>query len=175
MVKLTRSDGEEVAMANYNTSKYRGVYYNSPSERWIVQMERLNHYPCFTSERDAAIYAEYHYRSLYDDCPNFPNLSDAELSSEYEKVLKQRDTEQAMIRSHSKQGLKKMKNTASQYVGVGKKDGNRWGARIQYHGKQIHIASFSISKYNDAELLAAKAYDKKALELFGENARLNFP
>jgi hypothetical protein len=89
--------------------------------------------------------------------------------------LKRRDVEQARIRSHSKQGLKKNRSSASQYVGVVKKNGTRWAARIQYRGKQIHIASFTTSKYEDAELLAAKAYDKKALELFGENARLNFP
>jgi hypothetical protein len=90
-------------------------------------------------------------------------------------MLEQRDVDLAKIRSHSKQGLKKMKSSASQYVGVVKKDGNRWAAKIQYRGKQIHVASFSTSKYSDAELLAAKAYDMKAFELYGENAKLNFP
>jgi len=69
-----------------------------------------------------------------------------------------------------------MKSSASQYVGIVKTDkGSRWVARIQYRGKLFRIASFSVNKYNDAEILAAQAYDKKALELYGENARLNFP
>jgi len=163
-------------MANYNTSKYRGIYYNSPSNRWIVEIERLNHYPNFLFERDAAIFAEYHYRSLHNDRPNFPDLSDKELFCEYDKVMKQRDLDQATLRSHSKQGLKKIKSSASQYVGVVKTDNaSRWVARIQYRGKQFHITSFSVNKHKDAEILAAQAYDKKALELYGENARLNFP
>ena len=157
------------------TSKYKGVYYSSPADRWVVQLERYDHYPSFMLERDAAIYAEYHYRLLYDDSPNFPELSDEELAAEYESTLSRRDVEQAEMRSHSKQGLKKIKHTASKYIGVVKKDGNRWAARIQYRGKQIQVASFSIHKYSDAEILAAKAYDQKALELYGDKARLNFP
>ena len=42
-------------------------------------------------------------------------------------------------------------------------------ARIQYNGKTIHIGVF------DSEVEAAQAYDRKAVELFGEFAYLNFP
>jgi hypothetical protein len=81
---------------------------------------------------------------------------------------------QAKLRSTSKQGLKKTHSSSSKYVGVIKKDGTRWMARIQHQGKSIYIASFSILKYPDAEIRAAKAYDEKALELYGGGARLNF-
>ncbi len=46
---------------------------------------------------------------------------------------------------------------------------NRWVARIQYHGKTYHLGSFV------DEIEAAKARDRKAYELFGEMAYLNFP
>lgn len=60
------------------------------------------------------------------------------------------------------------KKYSSIYIGVCEKKG-RWQASITYKGKTVYIGTFLI------EIDAAKAYDKKALELFGENAHLNFP
>jgi len=47
--------------------------------------------------------------------------------------------------------------------------GNRWCAQIEYHGEKIIIGVF------DDPVEAAKARDRKAAELFGEYAWLNFP
>jgi hypothetical protein len=55
----------------------------------------------------------------------------------------------------------------SQYKGV-RKDRNRWKASIKHNYKEIHIGSFG------SEIDAAKAYDNKAKELFGEFSCLNF-
>ena len=66
--------------------------------------------------------------------------------------------------------LKRKSNNTSGYTGVvWIKRINRWGARIETNGKQIYIC---VSK-NPVD--AARAYDNKARELFGEFARLNFP
>jgi len=46
---------------------------------------------------------------------------------------------------------------------------NKWRSYIQYNNKTMGIG------YHDSAEEAARAYDKKAKELFGEFARLNFP
>jgi hypothetical protein len=64
---------------------------------------------------------------------------------------------------------KKSGNCSSRYKGVSwQKSSGRWKAIIVYRGKWIFIGYF------DDEVLAAKAYDAKAQELFGEYAALNF-
>jgi hypothetical protein len=62
------------------------------------------------------------------------------------------------------------RNNKSGYKGVcwSKRDSN-WRAHIKYSGKTKNIGSFTCL------IKAAKAYDKKAKELFGEFAYLNFP
>jgi len=61
-------------------------------------------------------------------------------------------------------------NGKSKYKGVcWSKRHKKFRARITYNRKSYHLGLF------DSEIDAAKAYDKKALELFGEFAYLNFP
>ena len=45
----------------------------------------------------------------------------------------------------------------------------KWRAEIWFKGTHMHIGHFT------DEIEAARAYDRKAVELFGEFARLNFP
>lgn len=62
------------------------------------------------------------------------------------------------------------KPTTSIYKGVGWRKGvKKWRAYITFNGKHISLGYFSNEKG------AAKAYDRKALQLFREFARLNFP
>jgi hypothetical protein len=65
---------------------------------------------------------------------------------------------------------KKIKKYASIYKGVcyNKKYKKNWYARIFKNGECQYLGSFT------NEIEAAKAYDKKAIELFGEFAKLNF-
>lgn len=65
---------------------------------------------------------------------------------------------------------KRRKDNTTGYKGVGfLKNVGKYRARIRFNNKQIHIGHF------DCPIKAAKAYDKKAKELHGEFARLNFP
>lgn len=62
------------------------------------------------------------------------------------------------------------KNKKSRYKGVSlKSDGKKWSSTITFNGRTKTIGSFILEED------AAKAYDKKAKELFGEFAFLNFP
>jgi hypothetical protein len=61
-------------------------------------------------------------------------------------------------------------NSSSQYKGVNLAKGRKkWRAQIFCNGRKIHLGYF----YDEKE--AAKAYDSKAKELFGEYATTNLP
>ena len=63
----------------------------------------------------------------------------------------------------------KQKNTSSIYKGVTySKKNKKWEARIRINGKNKFIGYFK----NEED--AGRAYDEKALQLFGDYAKLNF-
>jgi hypothetical protein len=65
---------------------------------------------------------------------------------------------------------RKRMGTSSRFRGVSyNKRAKKWYAAIDFGGKPVYIGHF------DDEVEAARAYDRKAVELFGEFARLNFP
>jgi len=66
------------------------------------------------------------------------------------------------------QSNKRSRRGSSCYVGVSR-FGDKWKAEIACHGKQHYLGLF------DDEVEAAKARDRKAWELLGEFAYLNFP
>ena len=69
----------------------------------------------------------------------------------------------------NQQNRSKLKNTTSVYKGVSfHKASNKWQAHICHNGLQIHLGLFT------DEVEAAHAYDRKASELFGVFAVLNF-
>ena len=58
----------------------------------------------------------------------------------------------------------------NQYKGIyWNKQAKKWHSRIGVNNKRIHLG------YYDSEIKAVKAYDAKALELFGKFAHINFP
>ncbi|MED2034187.1 AP2/ERF family transcription factor [Bacillus thuringiensis] len=59
--------------------------------------------------------------------------------------------------------------TSSNYRGVSKRERGVWTSKIFKDGKNYYLGSFQ------TEIDAAEAYDKKAIELFGDKAILNFP
>jgi hypothetical protein len=70
--------------------------------------------------------------------------------------------------SENNMNRKPYKSKYSIYKGICfKKSSNRWFANIRINSRLKHIGYF------DTELEAAKAYNAKALELFGEFAHLN--
>lgn len=64
---------------------------------------------------------------------------------------------------------RKNKDASSKYKGVTLvRKTNHWIAGLNYEGKRVYIGYFAIEED------AARAYDQKARELFGEFARTNF-
>jgi len=64
----------------------------------------------------------------------------------------------------------KQPGTTSIYKGVSyDRESNQWAARIQFRKENLYLGRF------DTEIEAARAYDRKAVELMGECAWLNFP
>ena len=61
-------------------------------------------------------------------------------------------------------------DSASRFKGVRRcQRTGRWYARLCFRGQRIWLCYF------DTEVEAARAYDRQAVEIFGEFARLNFP
>jgi hypothetical protein len=72
--------------------------------------------------------------------------------------------------SQNSQNSKRPSHNTSGYKGAcWSKGSNKWQAYIKLNGKCIHLGYFTCL------LKAARAYDLKAKELFGNFARLNFP
>lgn len=90
------------------------------------------------------------------------------------RVLKltgqKRTEEQKRKQSSIIQGRRQSISKTSGYIGVSfKKRDNIWVAQIQFRNKKIWIGQY------DSEIEAALAYDKKAIDLYGDTAKTNFP
>jgi len=72
--------------------------------------------------------------------------------------------------AQNQQNSTKRAHCSSKFKGVAlSKNQKKWTARICINGKKIWIGRYR------SEFEAAEAYDKKAVELFGEFANINFP
>ena len=166
------------------TSQYVGVCYCQQAnlrKNWRAYITRygkrykLGH---FYTEEEAAIAYDEKAIELYGEeaTLNFPNITMEELSEKMAVIKVQNEAaiaakaETATNIARSVQGKVIRKSKSSQYAGVTfNKRNKKWRAGICYLKKGYFLGNF------DSEEAAARAYDKKALELYGENAKLNFP
>jgi hypothetical protein len=131
------------------TSKYKGVHWNSASELWKVKIQSDGKYKGlgrFTNEIAAANCYNY-FAKLYHG--EFALLNNVPFM-EKEEWMK----------------FKKEKNKSSLYRGVSKYEG-KWVAQLWHDGKSYNLGTFA------DEYEAAKAYNRKAIELKGEKAVIN--
>ena len=162
------------------TSKYVGVCYDKfkKSKVWVAciwhqnKPYKLGSY--YTEEQAARVYDEKAIE-LYGEAAklNFPNITVDELAKIMENAKNVESASRIDAAKRLQNRVRNYKSTkTSKYLGIYANKTNRykkWTVRIYYNRKQYLLGSV------ETEEDAARAYDKKALELYGENAKLNFP
>jgi hypothetical protein len=150
-----------------NSSGNRGVYQNKAGQwcvSFVINGTRPNY--CFDSKESAQCVAQWiihnllldrEVNSIYDTYGEFP--------SEYsEKAM----NDLYVFRTKTLRGIRK--DSSMEFRGVIPQAYGKYMAQLQVNKKRVIIGRYTTPES------AAIAYDKKALELLGENkARLNFP
>jgi hypothetical protein len=173
---INRQEYFHFVRRNYKkSSKYGRVYFDSDNKRWGVRVVKGKGYfgGRYESEFDAAIVADFLSIQLYGAIAqrNFPDISIEELYNKYHELEIKYGFTPKEKQAKTVQGVSyRAGNKSSKYVGVYRnKRKNRWEAEIRYLKRRYWLG------LHDAEEDAARAYDKKAIELYGIGARLNFP
>ena len=144
------------AKGRYFTSKYRdinyidasyGPYGHSPSQRKCTRLHRL----IMDVFSDDLVVDHIDGDGLNNLRSNLRTCSNAE------------NSRNSRITLNSKSGFKGVNCAKSNFSKL------PWRARIKYNYKEIQLGTYATKEE------AARAYDRKALELFGEFAKLNFP
>jgi len=140
-------------------SQYRGVSWDKCIGSWRCKVS-YTHVGYFDIEEEAA--------SAYDEAAIslFNNINPAKLNFPIEEYLGK--TKLSVFTSKRETPVR---NTLSSlFRGVSwDKVKQRWRAKIKVAGKTQYLGTF------ESELEAARRYDKKAIEIHGINATVNFP
>lgn len=140
------------------TSKYKGVSWNKHTNRWRVKITHKDNSCVWIGQSflDEVEAAKLYDAAAYLVYKEFAFLNFGKPTSQYLKKA-ERLINSVLNRTY-----------ASKYRGVSLEEG-RWRATIHFKGEKIALGKYGV------EVDAAKAYDKKARELLGAEAKLNFP
>ena len=109
--------------------------------------------------------------SLHRLVMNVPNSNEVDHANHNYLDLRQSELRTATRAENQRNQLKT--HGVSKYKGVYlNKREVKWVGQIRCDGKRIHLGCFPFTE--QGEIDAAKAYDRKAIELFSDFARLNF-
>ncbi|MDR1157176.1 MAG: AP2/ERF family transcription factor [Oscillospiraceae bacterium] len=132
----------------------------------------IYHLGSYEEEEYAAMSYDKKAIELYgsDARVNFPHLTYDELSERLCQIEKENENifHKNLSKRHQGRQFSNITKT-SKYIGISRYRQRWWRAVISFQNKQYHLGSYK----NETE--AALAYDRKAIELYGDNARLNFP
>lgn len=138
-----------------SSSKYKGVPWDKRSDKWVASTRvggKRKHLGYFSDEDEAAVF--YNKAALeYFGEDAYQNVIGEDNRTEFKEIEK---TNQR--RSRNKTGYKGVAFSGRKFI-----------ASITQNYKFIYLGNFDTSEE------AAKAYDKKAYELYGDKAILNFP
>lgn len=153
-------------------SQYKNVTWSELKQKWITRIikdSEVAYERYFQDEYDAAIVADYEMRKLYGEYAmlNFPDIEADELKRLYSQIIDQFGGTREEIKSRAQQGVKS-KMGKSRFTGVGlDKRRGVWYARIKKDKKTYFLGNFT------DERAAAQAYNEKAIELYGIEAKIN--
>lgn len=128
--------------------------------KWHALKGRNTHYACTGSGKTG-------YRYMHRIIMNAPSGMDVD-HMDGDGLNNQRQNMRVCTRSQNIQNSRKSKRGKSEYKGVACVVRNYFTAQINHDGKLHFLGYFSTQED------AARAYDLAALELFGENAKINF-
>lgn len=152
---------------------YYGVYFYKCIKKWRVSIMKKGtkkHGGNYETEYDAAIAADFLAIKKYGELAkrNFTELTLDELEKKYEELQRKYGYTYSEKLSKGIQGTKRNQTKSSKYVGVTwNKINKKWMSQISYKKNQYYLGYF------DSEEEAAKAYNQKALELYGQYAKIN--
>ena len=157
-------------------SKFVGVSFDTKRNKWaatITYRYKSHYLGRYDTEEEAALAYDNKALELYGITArrNFSKLTPKDTIKKFERIKANAPIFQNNYLTKCQQGkIIKRENKSSQYTGVTfKKKQNKWVSKICYFYKHYYIGQYT------TEEEAARAYDKKAQELFGEKAKLNFP
>lgn len=147
-----------------NQSGYKGVSWNKWEQRWVSQIQaelQEYHLGSFDTSKEAAIAHDYAARRLHGEFAslNFPDTPEVP-NPILDAILSGNRPAQRRINRNNKSG----------YIGVRwNKNAKKYSSGTTYMYHTIHIG------YYDTAEQAARARDRKEIELRGDKAVLNFP
>lgn len=139
--------------------------------------DRLNKFKWFTQKTKWGCYAvrnirnKYEKRKIYMHRLVIPCKKEQQIDHINHNGLDNRkENLRVCSNAENMRNSRKQPNCTSKYKGVSwKKSSRKWVVQIVKDRKKIYVGVY----HN--EIFAAGEYDKKAIELFGEFAELNFP
>lgn len=129
-------------------AKNTGTFYAAGKPRLPDGSYRLTHMQKFLLDPPDGMQADHRNRDTLDN---------------------RRSNLRIVTRAQNKMNSRRYRNNSSGYVGVYPAHGGKWQASVTINRKNVQIGTYTTAEE------AALARDRKAWELYGPDAKLNFP